>query len=76
MADQIQTDANGKVYKNGVLQANSSPATPGVGGAISDAVAALAKAFGPRSITQRGQKVKDAIDRDETGQPDALGNQF
>lgn len=74
MADQIQTDGEGRVYKNGVLQAHSAGSS-GVGGAISDAVAALAKAFAPKGITDRGKRVAGAIAEGE-GDSNTLGNQF
>lgn len=72
MADVVTAD--GKVYRNGVLQARPT-ATPGVGGAISDVVAALARAFAPKGITQRGNTVSQAIDS-ASGAPTSLGSQF
>jgi|GEM_PF-6310041 len=71
MADQTTQDENGKVYKNGRLQVQSG--TPGVGGAISDAVKALQSAFAPRSLTQRGQRTDKAIDEDSGSN---LGDKF
>jgi hypothetical protein len=71
MADQITTDEDGKTYKNGVLQVKSG--TPGVNGAIGDMVGALAKALGPRSITQRSTKINQAVDQATSSD---LGNQF
>lgn len=49
--------------------------SPGISGAILDAVKALAQAFAPKGITDRGKVVKQAIDQGE-GAPDSLGNQF
>jgi hypothetical protein len=37
-------------------------ASPGISGAIKDAVDAVAKTFGPKSITQRGAKIDEAVD--------------
>jgi len=68
VADQITTDENGSTYKNGVLQSRSKP-SPGVGGAINDAIGALASSFGPKAITQRKSKVDTAVN-------DALGSSF
>lgn len=76
MADQITTDANGRTYKNGVLQ-TQSPASPGLGGAIGDAVKALAAAFAPKAITQRGQRLNQQIDENDPAPASgALGDQF
>jgi hypothetical protein len=77
MADQITQDENGNTYRNGVLQTHSN-ASPGVSGAISDMVKALAQAFAPKSITQRGAKVAQAIDQaDPTpANSGAMGDQF
>jgi hypothetical protein len=47
-------------------------ATPGFSGAILDAVKAIAQALAPKSITQRGQVVDQAVNRDSG----ALGDQF
>ena len=65
MADQDQSGAKKRV------------ASPGISGAIKDAVGAIANAVGPRSIVQRGKKVSDAIEND-SGSPQTsdLGNQF
>lgn len=47
-------------------------ASPGIGGAISDAIKALAMAFAPKALTQRKPKIDQAVaDADPT-----LGNQF
>lgn len=56
MADPIQKGVN-----------SSSPASPGLSGAIKDAVGAIADAVAPRSITQRKAKVDTAVDA-QTGQ--------
>jgi hypothetical protein len=52
-------------------------ATPGVGGAIGDAIKALARALAPKSITQRGAQLQQQ-EQQATGQapPQQLGNQF
>lgn len=41
---------------------SSSPASPGLSGAIKDAVSAVADYVAPRSITQRKQKINQAVD--------------
>lgn len=76
MADTVTQDENGRTYRNGVLQA-APRAAPGVGGAIGDMVAALASAFAPKGMTQRSQKVNQAVD-EASGAPQTsdLGNQF
>jgi hypothetical protein len=48
---------------------------PGVVGGIQDAVEAVAKAFGPKSITQRRAKINQAID-DADPPSQKLGDQF
>lgn len=68
-------------YQNPINGApSSSPGSPGISGAILDAVAALAKAFAPKALSQRGQKVDQAVDRASGGpsgtQTGALGDQF
>lgn len=50
-------------------QPSSSPGSPGVAGAISDAIAALAQAFAPRAIVQRKQKIDQGVSQ-------GLGDQF
>jgi hypothetical protein len=76
VADQITQDDQGRTYKNGVLQTSSSP-SPGVGGAIQSMIAALAQAFAPKGLTQRGQRVNQAVD-EASGAPQSsdLGSQF
>lgn len=59
----------------GAPMPNQRAISPGISGAIWDAVAALAQAFAPKGITDRGKTVKQAIDQGE-GAPDSLGNQF
>lgn len=51
--------------------------SPGISGAIKDAIGAISNAMAPRGIVQRGKKVSDAIDND-SGSPQTsdLGNQF
>ena len=56
----ITQDEQGRTYKNGVLQAQSG--SPGVSGAISDMIGALAKAFAPKGLTQRPQRINQAVD--------------
>jgi hypothetical protein len=69
MADQVTTDEQGRTYKNGMLQ-TSTAGSPGVSGAIKDAIAALSKSFAPRSIVQRPQRLQGQIDAN------SLGDQF
>lgn len=58
---------------SGVLQVRSG--TPGISGAISDAIKALAMAFAPKAITQRPQQINQAVDQADPG-PQSLGQQF
>jgi hypothetical protein len=44
------------------VRGQSSPGSPGISGAIKDAVAAVANAVAPRSITQRKTAVDSAVD--------------
>jgi hypothetical protein len=64
-------DANGKW-----VDANGQPkaASPGIGGAISDAIGAAAKAFGPKAITQRKAKL-DSQEAEANGDK-PLGESF
>lgn len=39
------------------VRGSSSPGSPGLSGAIKDAIAAVVKATAPKSITQRGSRV-------------------
>jgi len=59
------------------LKVQSSPGSPGLGGAIKDAVGALANAFAPRSIVQRPKKIAAEVDA-ASGSPQTndLGDQF
>lgn len=41
---------------------SSSPGSPGLSGAIKDAVSAVADYVAPRSIVQRKQKINQAVD--------------
>jgi hypothetical protein len=50
-------------------------ASPGIGGAISDAIKALAMAFAPKSITQRKPAVDQAVAQADPS-ASSLGNQF
>lgn len=50
-------------------------ASPGVIGAIRDAIDAVAKFAGPKAITQRRQKVDQAVD-DAAGYEKPLGDEF
>jgi hypothetical protein len=54
-----------------------TPASPGVAGAISDMIGALAKAFAPKAITQRGKRIDQAVN-EASGAPQTsdLGDQF
>lgn len=79
MADPADDDSQavpGRSYSpQGVLQVRSG--TPGAGGAIGDLVAALARAFAPKALTQRSQRVNQAVD-EASGSPQSndLGQQF
>jgi hypothetical protein len=73
MADPAyyRTDAQGNqipVYRQ---------ATPGFGGALLDAIRAITGAVAPQSITQRKQKIDQAVDQpSQSPQTTDLGNQF
>lgn len=56
-------------------QPSSSPGSPGVSGAIKDLLGALAQALAPKAITQRHQKVDQAVAQG-SGASGALGDQF
>ena len=79
MADPADDDSQGtpnhSYNSQGVLQVRNG--TPGPAGAISDLVSALARAFAPRALTQRSQKVNQTVD-EASGSPQTtdLGNQF
>lgn len=49
------------------------PADPGM---ISSLIAALAKAFAPKSITDRGKNIEQGISQNDGGNKDSLGSQF
>jgi hypothetical protein len=53
-------------------------ASPGISGAIMDAIAALAHAFAPRAVTQHVPATEQAIAAQSEGTPpqQPLGNQF
>lgn len=57
-------------------QPSSSPGSPGVSGAIKDAIAALAQALAPKSITQRKAKVDQAVAQGSGAAGGSLGDQF
>lgn len=64
-------------YSNPISGAPSSvPGTPGFGGAIQDLLAALAKSFAPRQITNRAGAVNTAVDQNAGGTPPTLGSQI
>lgn len=50
--------------------------TPGVSGAIQDMIAALAKAFAPRSIVQRQQSIDQSVGQNDGSQTPKLGDEF
>ena len=51
--------------------------TPGISGAIKDAVEAIAKFAGPKPITQRRAKINQEVDKaSDSPQTTDLGNQF
>lgn len=52
---------------------SSSPGTPGIAGAIKDAIGAVAGAIAPKSVTQRKASVDNTVDQ-ATGD-DTLGRQ-
>lgn len=54
-----------------VPRGSSSPNSPGLSGAIRDAVAALAQSYGPKAITQRGKRIDQQA---EAAQGDAPKN--
>jgi hypothetical protein len=71
----LTQDESGRTYRNGVLQAQTG--SPGVSGAISDMIGALARAFAPRAIVNRPQRINGAVE-EASGAPQTsdLGNQF
>lgn len=54
-----------------VVRGSSSPGSPGVSGAIKDAIAAISKAVAPRAIVQRKKKIDSTVDA-ATGLGDEL----
>lgn len=51
--------------------------TPGFGGALLDIIKAISGAVAPRGLTQRGQKIDQAVDQaSNSPQTTDLGNQF
>jgi hypothetical protein len=73
MADEVVTDDQGHVYKNGIRQTSSSP-SPDIAGAIQTAIAALAQHLG-RSIAPSIPARPAAVEAGVNGQP-PLGSQF
>jgi len=71
MADDADTDRPVPRYNH---------ASPGFVGAIHDAVDALAKAYAPKSLTQRDAKVSQTVaqaqDADSAPPPSSLGDNF
>lgn len=57
----------------GVRQVHSG--TPGISGAIGDMIAALAQAFAPRGLTQRGPMINQTVDQ-QAGPPSDLASQL
>lgn len=51
----------------------SSPGSPGISGAIKDAISAVAGAIAPKSITQRKPKIDQTVDQASTGDDDSIG---
>jgi hypothetical protein len=51
-------------------------ATPGPAGAIHDFVAALTRAFAPKSITQRSAKLDQGVEQNDASNPPKLGDSF
>lgn len=54
----------------------SGPVTPGLSGAIGDAIAAISKAFAPRGIVQRPAKIEQGINDNVGDTPPTLGSQI
>ena len=52
----------GKVVKQRPPVSARNTASPGVSGAIKDAIGAVAKAAAPKSVTQRRSKINQAIE--------------
>lgn len=52
------------------VSGSSSPGSPGIGGAIKDAIGAIAKTFGPASITQIKPRTEKAISQNDGGSED------
>lgn len=50
--------------------------SPGLGGAISDAIKALASAFAPKAITQRPTQIEQTVNDATGAQSQPLGQQF
>lgn len=52
----------GKIVKQRPPVTAKSVSSPGVSGAIKDAIGAVSKAVGPKSVTQRRSKINQAIE--------------
>lgn len=52
------------------VRGSSSPGSPGISGAIKDAIQAITKNFAPKSITQRGAKIDQAVSQNDGGTED------
>jgi hypothetical protein len=76
VADTITHDAEGRTFKNGVLQVSSSP-EPGPAGAIRAMISALASVFTPaKAIKANPDKINQAVEDASGGSSGALGDQF
>lgn len=47
------------------VKGSSSPGSPGISGAIKDAISAIATTFGPKSLTQAKQRTEKAISQND-----------
>jgi hypothetical protein len=45
-------------------------------GMLSSLIAALAKAFAPKSVTQAGKRIEQGVSQNDGGNKDSLGGQF
>lgn len=74
MADSDST----RVMPDGKVVPSGTHGSPGISGAISDAVAALAGYFAPSSITHRKANIDQAVDdaSGDTPAPKSLGSSF
>jgi hypothetical protein len=75
MADQITTDEDGKTYRNGMLQIRSG--SPGIHGAISDMISAIAQHLHPsRELMNRGKQINQTVEEAAGNGSTDLGQQF